>query len=241
MDNIHLITYGNRLYEKAKIRLIREAVDFGLFKTITAYGPKSLDHDFVEEYRDILKNNKGGGYWIWKIQIIKQKLKEISDGEFLIYLDAGCSLNKHGIKRFQQYIQLLKTSRYGMLRFQMEHQERAWTTKEIFNAFGVERESEHAVSGQLIGGIIVMRKCDHLEKIIDHVFSILKLDKHLITDKYNSCQDIYFKDNRHDQSILSIASKQLGSVVIGKDETYFDPFGNNESIKYPFWATRLMN
>jgi len=240
MDNIHVITYGNRLYARSKARLIREAEDFGLFKTITSYGPESLDQDFVEEYGDILKNKKGGGYWIWKIQIIKQKLRDIKDGEFLIYLDAGCSLNKRGIEKFKQYIDLLKTneSGYGMLRFQMGHREREWTTKEIFNAFGIDRDSEHAISGQYVGTILVMRKCDHLENIINHVFSIMKQDKYLITDKYNAYQAAYFKDNRHDQSILSLTSKQLGSVVI-KDETYFNSFGRDESIKYPFWATRI--
>jgi hypothetical protein len=46
-----------------------------------------------------------------------------------------------------------------------------------------------------------------------------------------------FIDNRHDQSILSLVRKKRGSIVL-MDETYFQPFGNKESLRFPFWATR---
>ena len=65
-------------------------------------------------------------------------------------------------------------------------------------------------------------------------------DSLLITDKYNQTnQKEYFKDNRHDQSISSIIRKKIGSVVIEKDESWIVPFGSSESLKYPFWATRI--
>ena len=63
-------------------------------------------------------------------------------------------------------------------------------------------------------------------------------DNKLVTDYYNNTQHEYFRDHRHDQSILSVVRKILGSEVIPNDETYFKPFGNEESWKYPFWATR---
>ena len=47
-----------------------------------------------------------------------------------------------------------------------------------------------------------------------------------------------FKDNRHEQSISSVLRKKIGSVVIDGDESWMQPFGRGESLKYPFWATR---
>ena len=49
----------------------------------------------------------------------------------------------------------------------------------------------------------------------------------------------YFRDNRHDQSVFSVIRKMNNTIVL-KDETYFN-FGNAESLKYPFWATRKRN
>ena len=64
-----------------------------------------------------------------------------------------------------------------------------------------------------------------------------------------SWKDIYndknqhegFEDNRHEQSITSILRKIHGSEIIDGDETWFELFGQGESLKYPFWATRLIN
>ena len=30
---------------------------------------------------------RGGGYWIWKFDIILNKLKQINNGDFLVYID----------------------------------------------------------------------------------------------------------------------------------------------------------
>jgi hypothetical protein len=63
------------------------------------------------------------------------------------------------------------------------------------------------------------------------VNEILERDPWLFTDKYNEeAKRLHpeFIDNRHDQSILSVSRKMIGSVVI-PDETY---------PNYPFWASR---
>jgi hypothetical protein len=83
-------------------------------------------------------------------------------------------------------------------------------------------------SGQYLGGIMILRKNGHLRKFVEEFEKCINFDKFLITDKYNENQEKYFKDNRHDQSISSIIRKKIGSIVIPKDE----------SLKYPFWATR---
>ena len=60
----------------------------------------------------------------------------------------------------------------------------------------------------------------------------------MFTDIYNNQQHSFFKDNRHEQSVLSLIRKKYGTVVVEGDETWMQPFGKGESLKYPFWATR---
>lgn len=239
-NNIHFITYGNHLFERAKQRLCREATKFYNFKSVKGYGPEDLPLHFSEKYKDILSMKRGGGYWIWKYILLKNKLEEINNGDIVIYLDAGCTLNPQGIKRFDEYLKMLKESDDGILSFQMQDQlEKWWTTKEIFNYFNIDVESEYGNSGQYVGGILFIKKCKHSLKFIDDVLKVLDIDRLLFTDYYNNKgQAIYFKDNRHEQSITSLWRKIHGSIVI-PDETYFEPFGSQESLKYPIWATRL--
>ena len=245
-SNIHFITYANKTFEIAKKRLLKEAEHFGEFKTITGYGPADLPKDFVEKFKNILAMPRGGGYWIWRPIILLNKLNSMQNGEFLIFLDAGSKLNPLGKQQFHEYINRLKNSNYGIMSVQMSgnngpgnlEQEKVWTNTQIFNYLNVDINSNHANSGQYLGGILVMRKNEHLLKIINLLIKALNDDPLMFTDHYNKNQHQGFRENRHEQSVFSLLRKIHGSVVIDGDESFMPPFGNGKSLKYPFWATR---
>ena len=236
---IHLITYGDKKYEKSKQRLYNEAKNTNWFNSITLYGPENLDNNFKNKFNDILNMPRGAGYWIWKSHIIKKKLNEINDNDILIYLDAGCSINEKGKKRLDEYVDMLNKNGEGIISFQMPHIEKNYTTKEIFTYFDIDINSNIANSGQFMATIIIMKKNINLINIFNLNEKLLHDNYLLITDYYNKNQPKEFIDNRHDQSILSIIRKIHGSIILN-DETWFghNLFGNQESLKYPFWATR---
>ena len=243
---IHFITYGDNKFLKAKQRILKEAEEFGEFKTIKGYGPDDLPINFKNKFAQILKQQRGAGYWIWKVAIIEEALKNIKDGEFLIYMDAGCMFNLKGKQRFNEYIQLLNDSEYGVLSFQLTgnkgpgnlEKEKKWTTKQIFEYFKVNINSSIATDCQYMATILIFQKSPHCNLIIEKYIKALSDDSLLFTDYYNRMnQYLEFKDNRHDQSILSLIRKIYGSVVID-DETFMHPFGQGESLNYPFWAIR---
>ena len=235
---IHFITYGNHKFKNGKKRLCNEANSSGWFNTITAYGPKDLDDEFTKKFKNILSQSRIGGYGIWRPYIIKKKLNEINDGDILIYLDAGCTINKKGKKRFDEYIEMLNNTEEGIISFQMPHKEKIWTTKEIFNYFKININSDIANSGQILDGILIMKKNKHLIKLNELWLKAVYDNSLLFTDFYNKKnQKPYFKDNRHEQSVFSVIRKMNNPILL-KDETWFMPFGNEKSLMYPFWATR---
>ena len=243
---IHFITYGNDKFINAKARILKEAEDFDEFKTIKGYGPEDLPDDFKEKFKNILSQPRGGGYWIWRHVILIDAINKINDGDYLVYLDAGCKINLLGKKRFFEYIDLLKQSNYGIVSFQMSGnngpgglaREKCWTIKEIFEYFNIERDGEIGNSGQYLGGILIMKKNSHLKEYLKLFKNAIENNPLLCTDNYNNNQPPDFKENRHEQSITSILRKKIGSVVINGDESWMVPFGQGESLKYPFWATR---
>ena len=119
----------------------------------------------------------------------------------------------------------------------MKHIEKRWTIKEIFNYFNINLNDEIANTGQVIATVIILKKNDNTKRLINIWNNILYNKKLLFTDHYNKNQESYFKDNRHDQSVFSVIRKMSNPILLN-DETYFVPFGNEESLKYPFWATR---
>lgn len=240
---IHFITYSNATFEKSKKRLCKEVENCKWFDSISSYSPTDLDTTFREKNKHVLNQSRIGGYGIWRPYIIKKKLSEINQGDILIYLDAGCTINTLGKKRFDEYIKMVNTcdNLLPIISFQLAHAEKHWTTKQIFDYFCINLDSEIANSGQILDGIIIMKKTPELIKIIDDWYKVINDDVLLFSDYYNNKnQEKYFIDNRHEQSIFSIIRKLKETIVL-KDETYFKPFNktNKEAIKYPFWATRI--
>jgi hypothetical protein len=241
-QKIHFITYGNNKYNNQKKRILNESTNSGWFDAIYIYSPEDLNEGFKKEFDDILKKSRGAGYWIWKFDIIKQQLTKLSYNDILIYIDAGCSINTNGKTRFNEYIDILNKSNESIISFQCKRAiEKKYTNKELFHHFNMNINDVNGNSGQFVGGILIMKNTEKIMKIIDECINVLRTDSLMVTDHYNKqgqCSD--FIDNRHDQSILSLVRKKHGSIVIA-DETWFESFGNNESLKCPFWATRKLH
>ena len=89
------------------------------------------------------------------------------------------------------------------------------------NSFISEDRFVHWVKSQ--GGALHTRKYSNISKIdLSHITLVcLSGFDHVI-------QTFFLK-------------KIHGSVVIDGDESWIQPFGEGESLKYPFWATRTRN
>jgi hypothetical protein len=242
----HFISYANSVYKKHLDILVKSATNSEWFDNCEGFSPNDLDEDFKTKFAIILKEAKGGGYWIWKPCIIKKKLDSIKDGEYLIYLDAGCTLNTKAKKRFDEYIDMLDNSNLGIVSFQTAHKEHKYTKKEIFDHFKLDETSEHYNSGQIMGGIMVIKKNEHSVKLINEWYETADKNSSLFLDN-TGIKNPGYSSNRHDQSVFSIIRKIHGSIVLG-EETFFLSSTNNwggfseeESLKYPFWATRIKN
>lgn len=241
MPKYHFITYSDKNFALSKKRIQKEAKEFGIFSTIKAYDPSDLPNWFCKKYADILSQPRGGGYWIWRPIVVNDTFQKMDDGDYLLFMDAGSTFNKEGMPRFYEYIKMLDDSGYGVFSFQMNGGlgERAWTTKEVFNCLNIDINGEHALSGQHVGGIFIIKKNEHGKKFMEEYMKVILDNALLCTDYYNDKgQGSYFSDHRHEQSFTSLLKKTMGCVAI-QDETRITPFGRGESLKYPFWATRL--
>lgn len=230
IKKIHFITYGDDNFKKSKARILKEAEEFGEFTTITGYGPEDLDNNFKKKYKDILKEKRGGGYWIWRPYILNKKFQEIEDDDIIIFLDAGCTINHKGKNKFYEYINMFNNTDNGIISIQYnngdeEHphlEEKYWSTNEIFKYFNIEFDNKIINSCQYLGGVLILKKNKHSRLFIDTFLKVLEDNPYLFTDKYNNNQLPEFIDNRHDQSISSIIRKRIDSIVLNSSEIYSD-------------------
>jgi hypothetical protein len=212
--NIHLITYGDGKYNSSKRRLVKEALDSDLFQSIKAYGRSNLTPEFESRFKDILNMKRGGGYWIWKFDLINSNLNQMNDGEFLIYMDAGSSIDVNAREDMYHYMDLLNNSPFGVLLFQKHNlPERKYTSGRLLNYFSINPESDIAKSGQLHCSIILIQKKKHSVDFFHKCLEVLNDDPYIITDRYNK-ENQYLIDHRHDQSLMSIIGKSFGCIIL---------------------------
>lgn len=95
MANIYFTNYASGSYLKFQNRNNRFICLFVRPKKIYSYTRQSLlaEHAaFFVKNESILSQTRGDGYWLWKPYIIRETLKKIPDGEYLVYYDSGVGL-----------------------------------------------------------------------------------------------------------------------------------------------------
>lgn len=226
---ISFITYGNDAFKQSKDRIINEAKDVGCFNgEIKAYDPDDLSREFLEKVAGVISMPRGGGYWIWKPYVIYDMLNQLNDNDILVYADAGCSLQKSAINRFNEYINMISPeTEYSVLGMRLRaHKQKTWTTNKIFEYFHINSDSDIANKEQIHATVIICRKSPESLAIFKKWLDVAKEKPDLFTDEYNSeskRKNPHFSDNRHDQSIYSIILQippYNKSAKIIDDETY---------------------
>jgi hypothetical protein len=231
---IYFLTYGDDKYKLSKERIMIEAFNIGIFDKIISKSPIDLPDNLSDMTKKVLSLPRGGGYWIWKPIIIKNQLELMNNSDILVYADAGCHINKHGINRLYEYFTYL-TNNKPIIRFQMGAPEYKYTTSSIFKYFNVENNEHITKSGQYVGGIQIIKKNETSMKIINEWYNVAIEKPLLFTDYYNNIErHNEFCDNRHDQSIFSVITKiNINNVNTLSDET------NPYNEKYPICAARI--
>jgi hypothetical protein len=134
---IRFCTYGNHRFVKSLERIQREACNTRWFDTITAYMPNNLSYGFSKRFSRVLNMHRGGGYWVWKGDLIEQEMANAQDGDIIVYTDSGCTINALAEARFLDYVDMLSNSSECVISFNIYYPEWTYTTRQVFEYFGV--------------------------------------------------------------------------------------------------------
>jgi hypothetical protein len=233
-------------------RIKKQAKRMHIYDHIFTYDEYRLDEDFSSHFKDKLKSGRGFGYWVWKPQIILQTLEKMDEGDILQYTDAGCHLNKKGIKRLYEYFKLADLSETGILAFQskasddknlekaLELLEKHWTKGDLFDYFGVRDNKKIYNTGQVGAGILFIKKTTDSLRIIQKWVQVYYDDFSLADDTLSKSPNFPgFQENRHDQSVFSIIAKINNIPTISSFEYWQPDFKKLKN--YPVLALRDMN
>lgn len=192
------ITYGDSKFQKAKDKILREAAETGVFDTIIGHDSKSVSSELSQSA--IFRIERGGGLWSWKPDIIWQTIQLGSDGDFIVYCDAGCTLSS--TREWNWYWEKLKN--YDIIAQKIFQRTDKWTRKELLDFFeGNGSEWKKCFQYQ---ATIVLKISDFTRCFVKEWRDIMIQHPNLIMDvspKELANQLPCFVENRHDQSVYS--------------------------------------
>ena len=231
---VKLITFGGGSldYREAASRLIKQSEDFPSIDVRRAYTDSDLPADYHRLFNGLAASHPTGyGLYSWKPYLIYNELLMLNQNDILIYIDAGCELNKFGIRRFDDYLSY--TSKHDVLLFELQHPNRYWT-KFHPKLLGYP---EHYFRNQLVGSVIFIKNNDRARQFIKSWLDLCAFENGILLKdpEDNEPQLPIFKMHRHDQSCLSICAYQHNIKPI-PDETWFQDWRKAE--KYPILALR---
>ena len=246
----YFCTFADSRMGQSLERIKKQAEDMQFFDKIFVDNENNLDSDFKEYFKDkLIKGSRGYGYWVWKPQIILQTLREMNEGDMLLYADAGCHLNKNGLEKLNDYLKQTELSDSGLLVFQEAIKsednnlktsnclDKEYSKGDIFDYFDARERKDIYDTGMIAATIILIKKNKKSQKIVEQWLNIFKNNFRLVDDSPSISPNFEgFKENRHDQSIFSILCKINNIPSVSSYEIWQSDW--NKLEKYPFWAKR---
>jgi len=206
MNKITAINYADEKFRNAQKLNTKTALLHGA-DIVIEYTEKDIDSVFYQRNKEILTQKRGNGYWLWKPYIIQKSLEKMNEGEYLVYSDSGsCYINE-----IEQLIENMQSEKVEIMIFSLPNQylEKFWSKRDAFILMDCDTE-EYFNTSQRLAGFLVMRKSDAVCQFISQWLKWAQ-DSRIITDQENKMgRENYsgFRDNRHDQTILSLLSKK---------------------------------
>jgi len=228
MSKKYFITFGNRLFEKQVGRLREEAQATGWFDDVIIDTPATIQAFYSRHKQFIDANERGYGYWIWKPYIILRQLRDMDNGDYLFYTDAGASILPHRKSRFDEYIDILERSDRPVIAFYIpDYKERDFQKPASLQRFGIDSASPILDTGQIESGVVICRKSDYTVQFFEHWL------QYMLENRYELAHDFDKESYRHDQSVLSLLCKtQLPSsqIIFGVDVYGMGPFFSSRMV-----------
>lgn len=216
LTKTYLASYATGRFVPDQADLMASAVRFGVTHPRPWTYEKLRATAFYSENKATLDAEKGAGYWLWKPFIMLEGLREMQDGDCLIYSDAGVEI----IADLTPLLRMaIETS--GVMLFRGNGECCEFTKRDCFFFLGADEPRYHHAPMVDASFIVCVKTVQTSEFIAEWLASCQ--DFRVLTDEPNACglpNLPGFQSHRHDQSILSVLAKRRGFELFAYPSQY---------------------
>lgn len=217
---LHLTTFATEDMSISSQRCIDSSKEHGL-ETHSRYNPGNMMHcASMSEYKPIMeqmfKHQRGAGYWFWKPLIIKSDMEFMSDGDHIVYADAGVEFIdniRYIIDRMEQDIFLFGNNWEHAHWCKRDIVDEVWKFPNDYPADGYYRAHPWEMFGkQVQASVIIFRVSDYTREFVKEWLDWCLFECGRLIDDSSSRTTNHpeFRENRHDQAILTTMAYREG-------------------------------
>ncbi len=222
--NWHFRTLGMGTinYRASARRLAAEASDTGLFLTSYAHSEnfmRRMAPEFWSKHQNILSaKTPGFGWWVWKPEFVWQCLTSLPEGDGLLYLDAGSTIqsDKESVAEITKIMKGVETSLIAASNSQ-PFIEKLYSSTQLMDL--LEISSEDRNSNQFWAGCLFLVNCESSRTLVSRWKYLCCADNHryLLPDVRLGEEPENFVHHMHDQAVLSslLKAAKTQSIDIG--------------------------
>jgi len=222
-NRIYLCSFASEDLNLSVERFIKQAKSFNYYEEIKVFRPKDLSESIQERIKKFQKKGKNRyyGFEIWKEDIVRTYLNQIPKNSILQYTDVGCHLNRKGIEKLKEYINITdennilvfqygKTpieikNKYNYI-FQTNH-EYNFVKGDLVNHLNIDMNDQIMQEPQIWCGTWFLKNNDVSKDFLDQWKNIIKYD-YLVDDTTSKCKNHdNFKIHLACQASFSLLSK----------------------------------
>jgi hypothetical protein len=195
------VTYSSTKYQQQQIKLLQYANGLGVFDQVQMYSDSWLkNEDFYKKNKNILDEERGAGFWLWKSYVIHKTLKTlVNEGDVVFYIDCGDFFNKNVVEYTRPILE-----KEPCLLLGGGYPQKDWTKRDCFYYMDADKPKFTDVV-QLEAGVQFWKKTDLSMKVLEEQIKFSQ-DYRISTDSPNECgypNYPNYQKHQSDQSILT--------------------------------------
>lgn len=191
---IRLVTYADANMSKS-LELCYESAYKNGVNNAHVWDRQMLEAtEFYQINREILDQQRGSGYWLWKPYIIYKALLDMNENDILVYSDAGVEF----INSVQHVILAMDED---VFLFGNNYNHADWCKYDVFDAIIADKNLHH--TKQIQASVIFIKPTQKAKEFVKEWLLYSQMPN-LIDDSESILPNyLTFVEHRHDQAILT--------------------------------------